>query len=321
MEAFFTFILTCLAVLIIHWYDDAVLSAMEYISDYFFGWSVQHITIDKVLELTKYCLYVTQSSLVIIELVGFIGFVRAINMRNYTFPIIVMWIGLAEKIGSLLTEKKHKQIYLLTTTSFKLGLAIYFDNSLNVFANTCKLIILLFLEHILTKIKYIFLKQGFFAMISNTDINENSLQSIIVKIFSDTYTRLNNLNATTIELKHSLNLLCEQVSDIVKQIDVGTNCFVIEVSKVTNKLYKLKLFGMILVFCFLDYTDISNIFVFYSILAKVCEFVFGSVTAVNSMLDNAFDILKKKCSDIRTACVAVKAGICLASIGQKRYSS
>ena len=118
MEAFFTFILTCLAVLIIHWYDDAVLSAMEYISDYFFGWSVQHITIDKVLELTKYCLYVTQSSLVIIELVGFIGFVRAINMRNYTFPIIVMWIGLAEKIGSLLTEKKTQTNLLVDDDEF-----------------------------------------------------------------------------------------------------------------------------------------------------------------------------------------------------------
>lgn len=159
--------------------------------------------------------------------------------------------------------KKHKQIYSLVTTSLKIVLTIYFNNSLNVFANTCKLITLLLLNKNLTKIKYIFLKQGFIALICNTENNEDLLQSSFFEIINDTYYKLSELNTTTIEIRKTIDELYNQVLNIIKDININTKSFTTKVNKLTNHLYKVKIFGMFFIIYFLDYIHYSNKLVIY----------------------------------------------------------
>ena len=320
MDAFITFILTSSVVLLMHYNNDVVLSAMEFVSDYFFGWSVQRLTIEKLLNIATKCLYSVQIGLVVIELIAFVGFVTAINADNYTFPIIVMWIGLVEKIGSFFPEKIHKQIFLFVATSLKIALATYFNNPLNVFANTCKLITLLLLEQILTKIKYIFLKQGFIALVCNTEINEDSLQSSVLEIINDIYYKLSELNTTGIEIRKTIDVLYDQVLNIIDEINVNTKNFATKVNKLTNHLYKVKIFGMFFIIYFLNHVHFSNKLVVYSLFAKILEYTFGSITPVNSMMDTTFEILRSSCNKIKRACLSIKITASIFSIAQKQFS-
>jgi hypothetical protein len=322
MEALTIFVLTCGVIWIIHQYSDMISSTIEFASDTFFSWSVRRIAIGRILDIIKNCLHSIQMCLVIIELVGFVGFVQAINTGNYAFPIIIMWVGIGEKTGSFFTEKKHRQINLLIMTSLKIALGTHFDNRLCVFANTCKLITLLFSEHIMIKIKYIFLRQGFASVLCNAEINaeinEDSLQSHILNILNDSMCRLSKLNAGTIELRRSIDMFCDQVSNIINELNVSTNSYASEVNKMTHCLYKFKIIGMCIIFYFVDWNMLTSKFVLYSIIAKLIEFVFGSVTPITSMMDNTFYVLKVNCQKIKNACLGVKLSASFFSIAVKK---
>ena len=319
MEAIFTFVLVSFTAVMIHQNSDVAFSATEWITEHLFGWSVQRLTIDEVKTNIKKCLHSVQIGLIIIELIGFIGFVRAFNAGNYIFPVVIVWLGFAEKLGTLIAEKVHKQTYLLIVTSVKIATAMYFDNPMNVFSNTCKLITLLFLEQILTKVRYIFLKQGFVAVIANIEINENSLQSAVVDFVTNTYTELQRVNTGGVDISGTIQALCDRVANVIAEINHNTQQFAKEVNDTTNHLYKFKIFAVLLIICFLDWSASVNNYVFFSIFAKLGEFVFGSVTQLDSLMNNSLEILKANCSKIKNACFGVILTAKLASIGRRFF--
>ena len=287
---------------------DIIESTLETIFKYFFNWSIYQLKIQDMISIIKKEIFILQIGFLIIDLIGFFSFIHAINKGTYYFTISILWIGILEKIISTFIKPLHKTIYSVLVTSIKLAVAIYFNNLLSIVSNICKLAGFLVLHLLLSKIKYIFLKSGLVAIvnINGKEINEDSLKSTLVNILNDIENQLSQLNDNGMQLKQTIKFICNQIIDKIDELTQTINNFVDEINNTSLHLYKFKMIGGFIVCCFLDLSLIIPNWVFYSLIIKILEIIFGSTTAINSMINNSFNILKLKCLKLKKICVVTK---------------
>ncbi len=323
MNAFFTFALLCIFALLLSGNISVAVRLTESIFASLFGWMFQRVSLETLLMCLKKTVRALQVCFVVVELIGFIGFVSAINSGNFAFAVILVWIGFAEKTILFFCKKPHRLYYSLTMTILKIGLSLYFNNSLNVFANTCKVIALFVLDKFLAKIKATLLKSAFFSLLENKQVDENSLQSSVVDFVRETYHRLCGDDANVTKIGEVIDVLHKQITTIIEKIELDTHAFSHDMNSLTNRLYIFKLCGgfFILVFLLLvGDAHVSNGFVLSSIFMKVLEYVFGPVTPLNSMMENMFLILRTTCCKITQACLSLQVTTSIFSIARTMFS-
>lgn len=305
-----TFLLAGLVAIIVLLLCDnrnVILTNFEKLSERMFNWSIQQLKIKDIISTIKKGLFVSQIGFIIIDLIGFLGLVWAINNGSYHFAIIILWIGIFEKCFSLFVEKEQKQIFSALITSLRLVIGIYFNNSLCILLNIGKLISLLLLDSLLVKVKYIFLKVGLNVLIDNKEINEDSLQSVIITLLNDAEIRFSQLNNDTFRLNQTIKFICNQVIEKIDEVSKNINNFANEINYTSKHIYIFKVIITIyIIFALLDLSMIMPKIVFYSLIIKIVEIFFGDVTIVNSMMNNSFNTLEIKFSKIKRICITTK---------------
>jgi hypothetical protein len=307
-------------VLIIQYNCDKVESLFEKFADGFINWSIQRSSIQDLLINLKKGLFIAQNGLFIIDFIGSLGFIRAINSGSYYFALTIFWVGICGKIGSVFVKPEHKKYYSLFVSTIKLVISIQFNSSMSVLSNSCKLVSLLVIDSLLSKVKYILLKVGFFAIVGTKEINEDSIQSIITNILTNLENQLYKINENEYELKQTITLICEQVSSKIDETLSKLKEFSQDVKNGSKYLYYLKLMGICIMIYYLDPPSTISTFLGWSLITKLFENIFEPLTIVDPMMDNAFDILNMKCSKLKSLCLKTRVGISLLSFAQRRLN-
>lgn len=326
MDSFYLLVVIIAVVLLIQYNCDKVFAFVECESNKLLNWSVQSTSIEDLFATIKKGIFALQIWLLFIDLLGLVGFIRAINTGSYQFVICILWVNLTtnivdKSIGSLI-DPIYKKYYSLFVTVLKTIISLYFDNELNVFSNACKLLCLLFADALLAKAKYILLKFGFCAL-TDEDINENSVQSIITNIGFTMTNKLESLvnNYSGFQLfKNLCYFTCEQIIEKTEEISKKTTEFVRDVNNNSRHLYKLKLALSFIVFCFLHFGVRTHVphYVLWSLIIKVLEITFGATTIIDKAMDDAFYAFNSKCLKIKSIGVGMKASLMLISFGVKK---
>jgi hypothetical protein len=320
MESLVLLLAISAIVLGIQYNSDKVESLMEQIVERILSFSVQHTSIRDLQNIIKQGIFISQVGLLVIELFGFLGFIQAINNNNYHFVVIILWIGIFNKISSEFINPEYKKYYLLFMTSLSLVTSIHFNSQISILSNSCKLISLLIVDSLLTKAKYILLKFGFCAII-DTEINEDSFQSAIIKMLNEIERRISQVNDNGIQLNQTIIVMSNQVVDKTNEILQQIEELRQDVNYRSRHFYKFKLAVIFIIrFLYLDPGHSIPMLVNFSLFLKLAEMVIESVTIVDLIMDNAFGVLKIKFSKLKRVCMNASSVAKLISLANRRWN-
>ncbi len=330
-------ITVCAVVLLIQYNYDKVKYLLEKFADgfvnwsisfvnwsiSFVNWSVQSSSIQDLLVDLKNGIFLVQNTLLIIDFIGLFGFIRAINSGSYQFALTIFWIGICGKIASVFVKPKYKKYYSFLLSIIQLVISIQFNSSMSILSYSCKLVSLLVVDLLLSKIKYILLKVGFFAIVGTEEINEDSIQSTITNFLTNMENKLLQVNENKYQLKQTIILICENMSSKIDETLLTVNEFHLDIKNRSKLLYYFKLMKICIMIYYFNppiiYYFIS-ILVRLTLIVKIFENIVEPLTALDSMLDNSFEVLNIKCSKLKILCLKTRVGISLLSFAHKRLN-
>jgi hypothetical protein len=240
------------------------------------------------------------------DLIGFYGFLQAINQCNHAYAFIVMWSEVFESVVSPWIKRDKRQLLSTTMTVFKLIAGVWYWNIGGILACVVRLIAFLIMPVIIDKC----VRMCLLAMCNHASIALGTIPNLANRI------------AHVIENMDPLATVT--TADILTHVDTFKSTFRTAADDIRNSishLYVIKLVAFFL--CCVVYLDFhvvvascSSLMFVSSLSIKVYQIVFGQTTCVNSLIDK----LIADTNSVTDSAVGVILASKLASAAFRLYS-
>lgn len=308
MEAFLALIAFGIIVLIARYNCDKVESLLESLLEKVFGRLVQDMNIYELQSSIQTKMFCLQCAMVIFDLVGIVGFIRAINNGSYDFGVIILAIEVAPK---LLEPQYQKYFSPTIVKSAKIVTALYFNEPISTLTNAGLLVLSLLSTFLVKKASRVLLNVGILTIINNTNdeildlinnanVNEDLLQTIVdakvTEITDFAGSCCEDLNPCKIAIA-----LCGSTVSIINAIKQTINNFYQDANNWSGYLYACKVTGTIASYLFFLHHSIHIIppYVIVAVLVKFAVILIEPVTSVKLAMDNGFAVINKKCDEYK----------------------
>ena len=310
-------------VLIVQYNCDKIEILLEKIVEKFFNCSVQHLNI-RVLQVTiQKAIFISQCGMLIADWIGVWGFIRAINDNSYYFVVIILWIEVFDKLSSFSPGAKYKKYWTpMVVKGLKLIISLYFNSSISVLSNASMLVFLVFVNPLMKKAKYILLKLGLVTFINNLDINEDSLESVIENMLTNTKKLIHECDLKDLQISKSIIDICKNAENIINNIRILVDDFYQDVNDRAKYLYICKIMGSIISYFIILHPSIHLIspYLKFTIFIKLVIIIVDPLTPINSAMDNVFGVILETCSNFKKKFVAVRGTVVIGKMGGNIFS-
>lgn len=301
MEAFLALLAVGIIVLTVQYNCDKVESLIERIVGKLFSRFVQRTSINELQSTIQNALFCLQCTMVIFDLVGIIGFIRAIKNGSFHFGVTVLAIELSPRLCNILLEQQYQKFFTPTIVKCaKIATALYFNQSIATFTNTGLLILSLLSSFLIKKASCVLLNVGIDGIVDSANIDENSLHSIV----SEMVTRVETFVDTRCEDLEPCQTavdICNQALDIITRVEQRIDNFYQDATDCTSTLYACKIAGSILFCLFFLHSSYIYSYIIFIVLIKFVVILVDPVTPIHSAMDKGHVVIKQKCGQYKRA--------------------